>query len=693
MKYITLLLLGLVCVQAWGDQTIDFQYGVKPDGGYIEYSDTFTTALDPDTTYGAYKHLTVAGYGSPSHIFVNFNIKQKVSAGSTIKKATLYLYPKVYKKTPSDIYCYLVSTDWEARFTTWKVASPGVRWEVKGGEVDGDVKSKSMKIDEGYHTWDVTDIVQYWANYPSKNAGMMLRFDNEKTENEAWYYSCETQINEYRPRLEVTFITKEGLEKEKAEEAKRKEEEKNKRIQDILEGKNPNEPAGGGANAGGAENALEKAKKKLGKSYQIVELTNTPYRSYSQARPLKDWFGFKIRFTSRAPGVLGDVRNDKTSASIKGKFGKAYEAWWVTAVTKESTKLRIRIRSRVSFAIDLNQDNEYDPREELFKLNRDHVGPITFENVIADQLKIGYKYDYTGFIIKNPYRPRQEYENDSGLFVLRHGGYLEGKFGDKDIQIFDDNNDFKYDTSGEDTLVIDGEEYHLNTYTEIGGQLYKTAIEPGGAYVAFAPVSSLKTPPKMCSFDAFKEFNRGKTGLMPEYIILTCVDRDKNGLYTADRKNPVIQVPQGSYQIFFAALKSGRSRDPYVIDGGNMTAFSLNTENYTLKWGAPLSLQFMANRAGSSDEYKIGVNSIRIVDSCGAELRFPQNEKRFITAPKVEFYPGQSTRKESSKMFTLRDNSNQLSDMTAKVKKSGTYRIVMIAKTKLFGELKGEVSR
>jgi hypothetical protein len=213
-------------------------------------------------------------------------------------------------------------------------------------------------------------------------------------------------------------------------------------------------------------------------------------------------------------------------------------------------------------------------------------------------------------------------------------------------------------------------------------------MNPGGYYIGFKPAGSVP----MCAFDAFKGFNK-RSPFKPSYITMACVDKDYIGKYTATPRNPVIQIPQGKYQVFFAVLKSPKSKKPFVLDGGSMTALELNSDTYTLKWGAPLKLEFLANRSGSLNEYKIGVNSIKITDSSGANLRFPPGEKRFISPPQVTFYPGTSTRKESAKFFTLKENSDQLGDLSAKVKKSGQYRMVMTAKTKLFGLLEGELTR
>ncbi len=198
-----------------------FQQGLYPNPGYSGCEDTRIFSGPSTENYGSCFNL---GAGYTSYIarsLLKFDIEGMLPAGSTIKKAYISVYVRYYQ-ADTTWSLYKVTQSWSEGTAgcggtvdvdaSWDYYNgSGNSWSNAGGDFDSSAISNSILVDgdlEAFIDFDINaSVVQSWLDNPSANYGVILKADNEDTDNYASVYSSEETDIEYRPKLTVYYTT------------------------------------------------------------------------------------------------------------------------------------------------------------------------------------------------------------------------------------------------------------------------------------------------------------------------------------------------------------------------------------------------------------------------------------------------------------------------------------------------------
>jgi hypothetical protein len=61
---------------------------------------------------------------------------------------------------------------------------------------------------EGYRSWNITDMVQDWVNNPAANYGLLIAGESTASEAGRTFAATENQESDLRPKLEIYYIKK-----------------------------------------------------------------------------------------------------------------------------------------------------------------------------------------------------------------------------------------------------------------------------------------------------------------------------------------------------------------------------------------------------------------------------------------------------------------------------------------------------
>ena len=171
---------------------------------------------------------------------------------------------------------------------------------------------------------------------------------------------------------------------------------------------------------------------------------------------------------------------------------------------------------------------------------------------------------------------------------------------------------------------------------------------------------------------------------MPEFVYFRRMDRDKTATYVADVKNKVVTVPAGQYRVWYSLAASRAKRDKLIIDSQHMLPIDLiGRTDYTLKWGFPMTIGFTAVRARKTITIGDSDNPIRLRGAAACTYTIEGGKAVFLNPPNVEFHYG--GKREVKKQA--------VNGMAVTVKNDGKYKIIMVGKSVLFGELRGEIEK
>lgn len=179
---------------------------------------------EPDTAHPS-SYIEV-GCGSSSNSInrslIKFNIKETLDnlGVISISSAKLYLYPYNIAGTHT-VSVYRVFKNWLDTQATWNSYQTGVTWSGAGcsaandsGTDDGDYDRKftaedsDSSISTGSYSiiLDVTDLANKWFNGTAKEYGVLIKSNNENTNNYITAYES-SQTDSLRPYLEVSFAS------------------------------------------------------------------------------------------------------------------------------------------------------------------------------------------------------------------------------------------------------------------------------------------------------------------------------------------------------------------------------------------------------------------------------------------------------------------------------------------------------
>ncbi|HUW82423.1 MAG TPA: Calx-beta domain-containing protein, partial [Phycisphaerae bacterium] len=188
---------------------------VLQDGqdGYAGTIDNYVSLSAPDTNYGTFERMTVAGYGDLNDIqrgLVRFDLTG-ISPGSVISSAKLclYSYDEAAVKGSSGSYgAHRVTTDWTENGSTWNTYDGTNPWTTAGGdfEATADANAPKQAVALVWYEFDVTSRVQGWIDNPANNLGWVVRCTDETSHNQDRFYQSDAADADHRPKLIVQDV-------------------------------------------------------------------------------------------------------------------------------------------------------------------------------------------------------------------------------------------------------------------------------------------------------------------------------------------------------------------------------------------------------------------------------------------------------------------------------------------------------
>ena len=183
-------------------------------------ADTVTVPLSPaadtrifDADWGRDNNDGAGGdigiYQSRDRSLLRFDFSQ-LPAGSSITSSNLNLtVTGNYGGNPNAeaMNAYRLTQAWTEGGVTWNKYDGTTAWATAGGDYDGTVRASSTAnagVGQAI-TWDVTTLVQDWANNASPNQGLILI--NSGTTNGLHFAAKENGNAAYRPTLATTITT------------------------------------------------------------------------------------------------------------------------------------------------------------------------------------------------------------------------------------------------------------------------------------------------------------------------------------------------------------------------------------------------------------------------------------------------------------------------------------------------------
>jgi outer membrane protein assembly factor BamB len=186
--------------------TVTLQYGTD---GYTGSEDTYIYQYAPETNYHT-QHLLEVGYKQQHAVLMRFDLSSAIPSGATVTRAGLEIYAAGWSGSELTIDAFRVLRGYSFSEATWKEAWTGFAWVVPGCNdtvADRSGVPESSVTARGPRHWyefDLTNLVQAWADGSQDNFGVLLRAASAST---GLFYlaSNEGDVVEQRPRLVVSY--------------------------------------------------------------------------------------------------------------------------------------------------------------------------------------------------------------------------------------------------------------------------------------------------------------------------------------------------------------------------------------------------------------------------------------------------------------------------------------------------------
>lgn len=189
-----------------------FQPGVHPMQSYTAVSDTFLSSYRPVTPWGSDDGMRISGRdGGTERPLVRFDLQGHIPANSHIVSAKLSLYAWSRRTLYGmRVSAFGVQRAWDVTAATWNNATALQAWAIPGCDGVGSdregtpVDLKFVYFTDQFYEWDITALVQAWANNPGANNGVLLI--GHDVDQEVRFRASEWRVPEQRPKLTVFYI-------------------------------------------------------------------------------------------------------------------------------------------------------------------------------------------------------------------------------------------------------------------------------------------------------------------------------------------------------------------------------------------------------------------------------------------------------------------------------------------------------
>jgi len=219
-------------------------------------------------------------------------------------------------------------------------------------------------------------------------------------------------------------------------------------------------------------------------------------------------------------------------------------------------------------------------------------------------------------------------QNDGHKWTWSVNGVLSTSFKNREILVFDQNQNGRYDDYGQDAMIVGGGESacFLSRVINVGGDLFQFEITSDGRSAKISPFVG-----ETGELDLVKQYSsNGK-------LVAAVVKSGDTSFNVAASTEP-LKVPAGSYAL--AAGYTARGTESVWIKTGKMQPLEVKAgERSSRAWGAPVSAEFEYSISGDTITVP---PDVKFFGSAGEEYHtFKPNAK----SPKI-IVVDKSTRKE-----------------------------------------------
>lgn len=181
-------------------------YSVTLQPGPVDGMDTYLREDSASSNYGATNVLNLDDEDNRQlRPLLRFDLST-IPAGAAIQNATLFLSQKSESGNFFPFNIYALTTSWVAMEATWNLAAIGRTW-TGGGEYNPLPFYRGMMTDVlGWHSMDVSRLVDLWLDGNLTNYGMILVPDRGTGNNVKGFISSDemTRVTE-RPKLMINY--------------------------------------------------------------------------------------------------------------------------------------------------------------------------------------------------------------------------------------------------------------------------------------------------------------------------------------------------------------------------------------------------------------------------------------------------------------------------------------------------------
>jgi regulation of enolase protein 1 (concanavalin A-like superfamily) len=189
------------------NQTPRTVYAVAIQPGPVDGMDTYLREDDSTQNYGD-ANVVNLDYESTKQLrpILSFDLST-IPADAVIYNATLFISLKSSRGDDFQFNIYALSTSWMEMEASWDFAAAGRRW-ASGGEYNPlSFYRGTMNGDQGWHSMDVSRLVDLWINGDIANYGAILVPDNGIKVDSVKSFICSDEDSRVaeRPKLMVNY--------------------------------------------------------------------------------------------------------------------------------------------------------------------------------------------------------------------------------------------------------------------------------------------------------------------------------------------------------------------------------------------------------------------------------------------------------------------------------------------------------